>query len=267
MCHPDRPKGSAVTCVRESDERRCWQRLGSYRERTLRKLLGRVRECTRQWAQGRQVAQLVEAVTRTWPADLLFRDWRQAEQVLEVALRQEMQANNAYYLQKWRADMCKQGRAATSWIKGRGATPAPAIASEDGQALATADSMLSEVRSYWEAILHRPGQPSALDDLQRQEAAGSWRPAMNLADWAPAATSMAERARELAQTSPGLDGRACCEVAAMPLEVFVLFRVLVLRWAARRHWPRDWRQLRQAHLRRTPPAPPRSLAKPETCDP
>ncbi|CAJ1336156.1 unnamed protein product [Effrenium voratum] len=125
-----RPKGSGAFCVPDSDERLTGSRLGSYRERSLRKLLGRVRERNKQWAGGRRDDALEANISRTWPRSLFFHDWRHAERTVEQALLAETQANSRHSLRRSgasgpRSGTAKQGLSplmsfSTKWTRANG---------------------------------------------------------------------------------------------------------------------------------------------------
>ena len=91
-----RPKGSGPVLVPSHDTRVGGFRHGSYRERTLRKLLGRIHEANRQfYAAGNCDPVLVTKIFRNWPQHIAWTTWQEAPE----HIAQELQLRSRRSLQ------------------------------------------------------------------------------------------------------------------------------------------------------------------------
>ena len=129
--HYSRPKGSRPQVVSAEDTRLAGFRHGCYKERSLRKLLGRVREANRQFfIQGKCSPSLVNSIVRNWPRTLTWTSWAEAEAQVEEALRSVTAESKNNRLTVWKNQIIEQGKVATRWLQGAyGATFAGHFAS------------------------------------------------------------------------------------------------------------------------------------------
>ena len=114
-----RPKGSMPSTVNSDDERLSGARCGSYKERSLRKLLGRICEANHQYAAGRREPNLLRSIWCSWPSHLAWQCWESAEEVVRRALAEEVTQGNHTRLANWKHDMASEGKYATRWLKGQ----------------------------------------------------------------------------------------------------------------------------------------------------
>ena len=106
----------------------------SYKERGLRKLLGRLREANRQYGNKPQDPALIRSIYRTWPRTLAWPGWCAAEDVVSAALQAETKHINSSRLLPWKQAMSRMDKYATRWIKGKHIVAPP-------QVLATKDDV------------------------------------------------------------------------------------------------------------------------------
>ena len=240
-----RPKGSPAQFVSLGDERVSGAKCGTYKQRKLRHLLGRLREVSRQWLKGEVNDGLVKRIKATWPRDLSWPGWADAESTVEIALHNLLSDAEAHRQQKLRADLSAQGRAATRWIKETDSPPPTAVSNEAGNASQTLPEALDNLAAFWTGIWQRGTQPPELQSLRDQTAGGEAFPNDS---WLPSAEQLAERAKQMRALSAGLDGWSGHELADLPHEVFECFRHLVASWSEKRSWPTRWTEIRQTHL-------------------
>ena len=101
-----RAKGSVPAVLPASDFRICGFRHGSFRERSLRKLLGRIREANRQFlSRGQCDEGLLRHVQRSWPRDLHWSSWADAESRVVHKLKKISDESRTARLKEWKAAM------------------------------------------------------------------------------------------------------------------------------------------------------------------
>eukprot|EP00435_Cladocopium_sp_Y103_P053304 s1078_g17.t1 len=210
-----RQKGSAPIMPRAEDDRLCGSSHGSFRQRSMRKLLGRVRECNRQFAKtGRRDSKLVAAVTRTWPSQFPWSGWFPAEEVLEQELRNIVNETAKFRIAEWKTKMCQRGRYATNWLKGRVNLGVPEILSVHGQVAASVKDGFHELAGFWKQIWDRDDAIPRLSELQTLCDNQAWREPFPDGDgWFPSAAQLMVRAQDSKDTAPGCDGWTGQEVA------------------------------------------------------
>ena len=248
-----RAKGSLPTVLPASDSRICGFRHGSFRERSLRKLLGRIREANRQFlSRGQCDEGLLRHVQRSWPRDLHWSSWADAESRVVHKLKKISDESRTARLKEWKEAMMQQGKFATRWIHGACSKgPCPGILSSEGLASSTCEVGFVHLKDFWNKIWARPVEIPELQTLNQQKVNEQWRMPLLLEDWIPEVDEFAALARASSGASAGCDGWCGVELAAMPEEVFQTFLVLVQRWSLAGKWPAVWTHVRQVHLRKT----------------
>ena len=259
-----RAKGSLPTALPASDSRICGFRHGSFKERSLRKLLGRIREANRQFlSRGQCDEGLLRHVHRSWPRDLQWSSWADAESRVVHKLKKTSDESRTARLKEWKETMMQQGKFATRWIHGACSKgPCPDILSPEGLASSTCEEGFFHLKDFWNKIWARPVEIPELLTLNQQKVNEQWRMPLLLEDWIPEVDEFAALARASSGASAGCDGWCGSELAAMPEEVFQTFLVLVQRWSLAGEWPAVWTHVRQVHLRKTNgvgPVRPRDL--------
>ena len=252
-CHTGlRCKGSAPIVLAASDERLAGCRRGTYEERSLRKLLGRLHEFQLQQRCGKSCPRLRAKINNSWPCSLPWQGVTIAAQQVEKRLAELLRHEKARALAKWRADLQSGGKRATRWLKGETQLPPPVILDPAGQPTQCLDDGLHQIRDFWQQIWQRDARTARLAELQAMVATGSVRTSLpcNHCDWVPTAEALRARAQQMAGTAAGLDGWDAKELAILPLGVFALFRTLALEWGNRHVWPTVWNDVRQVHLRK-----------------
>ena len=256
-----RAKGTGPTFVDASDERLASSRCGNYVERSLRKLLGRLHEVNRQRRCGRPCAHLLEKIHRAWPTGLPWQGVEVALQQIEQQLAEQIRHDKLTALAAWRANLHAGGKKATNWLKGSTHLPTPTVLKLDGACTKGPEEALCCIRGFWQKIWSRPCDTPRLQELQSLITHGSFRNPLpaNQDSWVPTAETLQQRACQMRGSASGLDGWAADELAILPIEVFQLFRSLVLEWGRRRIWPSTWCDVRQVHLPKDPTEPLRPV--------
>ena len=247
-----RQKGSAPVVLQADDVRLCGSSYGSFRQRSIRKLLGRVRECNRQFSKtGRRDPNLVAAITRTWPSDLSWSGWFPAEEMLELELQTMVKESVKFRIDEWKAKMCQRGRYATNWLKGLVNPGVPEILSAHDQVAPSVKDGFHVLADFWKKIWHREEVMPRLSELQALCDSQTWREPFPEGDmWFPSAAQLMVRAQETKGTAPGCDGWSGQEVGSLPIVVFDKFLTLVKRWSILGQWPSSWQHIRQVHTRK-----------------
>ena len=248
-----RNKGTAPQLVPSHDTRVGGYKHGSYKERGLRKLLGRIREANRQHlTKGTCGPELVKKITNRWPSNLVWTSWQEAEQLVEKELSMVAAASKTERINVWKRLMNEQGKAASRWMQGANAQPIPELLFPDGSATSSAEEGFQQLSKFWSTIWHRNVTIPRLQDLHQQIDTQQWRLPFPMEDWVPTVEDFTAAAQRNAGSAAGCDGWTGAEMAAMPTEVFDTFLALVRRWSAKGTWPKVWNDIRQVHLRKNP---------------
>ena len=112
-----RPKGSPPTTILASAYHAPHSARNTYKQRRLRRLVGRLHELQRQHSQGRDDPQLRATIRRSWPTYLpppttVDQQLHNAQQALQDLLHQQ----HLQDLATWRARMNQSGKYATKWL-------------------------------------------------------------------------------------------------------------------------------------------------------
>ena len=118
-----RSKGSLASFTTATRGRPAQQQ-GSFYERRLRRLLGRLRKANLQWRRGRYVQQLISNICSSWPTRLLWMAWRNAEHTVEQVLLETLQSDKNHRIRLWRRDINECCKHAAKWVKGHPTMPA-----------------------------------------------------------------------------------------------------------------------------------------------
>ena len=132
-------KGTTPKFVHGSDNTCSGHRCGMFRRRKLSRLLGRIREANCHRSKGGPYLQA--NIWRTWPSDLPWKSWRDAEHDVHNALKEELHRCKVESFQSWRSHMAKEGREVTNWLKQKHFRVAPLISDAEGSATTASQSV------------------------------------------------------------------------------------------------------------------------------
>ena len=221
----------------------------TFKQRKLRKLLGRVREYARQIQADTEPPRLLyDKIVKTWPKDLTWAlTWEAREATIQAALEALTHDESLSAIQKWRRDMHACGKKATKWLT-KGVTRPVTAVTRGGAVASTQSESLLFIRDFWRTIWNRD-RPAVAPALQKWRTAGQRQAVevQNVADlWSPATLQAA--ARKQAGSAAGPCGWTGDELASLPLPVWVIYSQLISRWLSRGVFPAIWQYARQVHL-------------------
>ena len=247
-----RTKGSIPHTIEGTDDRGRGAFLGTYATRKLRNILGRLREAKRQRSKGNFSSHVEQKLWRTWPPDWPWHNWDQAEVFVHHKLEVSITAQRTAILRTWRANMARQGKQATNWLKGHRKRAPPTVFDDSGVASSPHQS-LTKIFEFWEKNWNRSLPTPEISTLEQELANSNHRHPLPQVDWIATPEHMAQRARFLRASSSGPDGWTGNSISYLPLECFGLFKLLVHRWSSVGTWPKAWQHLRQVHLPKEEP--------------
>eukprot|EP00438_Fugacium_kawagutii_P004731 Skav210681 [mRNA] locus=scaffold346:53750:62763:+ [translate_table: standard] len=182
------------------------------------------------------------AIWRTWPSNVPWTSWSQADVRVQEALQRELAATRQVALQKWRRDMSAVGRAASSWLNQIVSRAAPLIQDEVGQATADIESV-EKLCNFWNQIWQRPPETQEVNRLQAEFKAGRFRQPLQHDSWIPTAAPLHAHAQLQRGTCQDLDGWRGDELAVLPVAAWEVFHRLCASWAHTSHCPGPGRRL------------------------
>ena len=99
------------------------------------------------------------------------------------------------------------------------------------------DHLCSLWRRIWHRLLHVPELECCREHIVNQWPVRQ----LVLSTWAPSTRDMQRNARQLRDGAFGMDQRNGIDVLFIPLPVFEIFHLLVLRWGVAGQWPTVWK--------------------------